>query len=106
MGKVLLQYSLFILNTNDCIKKRKISQATSIFISIVGSLYVTGGLAGFKLSSQVDVVDVCSGARSRGPSMRHPRRQHAAAASTTSLFVIGGDATDKSFEFFNPQTRQ
>ncbi len=74
----------------------------NISITLVGSLYVTGGFQ----SSQVDVVDVSSGETSRGPSMRHPRYWHSAAASMTSLFVFGGDATEKSVEVFNPQTRQ
>ncbi len=74
----------------------------NIPISPVGSLYVTGGFQ----SSQVDVVDLSSGETSRGPSMRQPRYWHSAAASTTSLFVFGGDATEKSVEVFNPQARQ
>ncbi len=74
----------------------------NISIPPVGSLYVMGGF----LSSQVNVVDLSSGETSRGPPMRHPRLGHAAAASTTSLFVFGGLATDKSVEVFNPQTRQ
>ncbi len=84
----------------------------NISISPVGSLHVTGGAMGDvflprpALSSQVDVVDLSSGETSRGPSMRHPRVVHAAAASTTSLFVFGGDATGKSVEVFNPQARQ
>ncbi len=73
----------------------------NIPISPVGSLYVTGGFQ----SSQVDVVDLSNGEMSRGPSMRRPRFLHAAAASTTSLFVFGGDA-EKSAEVFKPQTRQ
>ncbi len=82
----------------------------NISISPVGSLHVTGGALGDVIdplpTSQVDVVDLGSGERCRYPSMRHPRNRHAAAASTTSLFVFGGDATDKSVEVFNPQTRQ
>ncbi len=74
----------------------------NISIPPVGSLYVTGGF----LSSQVGVVDLGSGERSRGPPMRHPRIGHAAAASPTSLFVFGGVATDNSVDVFNPQTRQ
>ncbi len=74
----------------------------NISITLVGRLYVTGGIR----SSQVDVVDLSSGETSRGPSMRRPRYWHAAAASTTSLFVLGGDDTEKSVEVFNPQTRQ
>ncbi len=74
----------------------------NISIPPVGSLYVTGGFR----SSQVDVVDLSSGETSRGPSMRRPRFLHAAAASTTSLFVFGGDATRNSVEVFKPQTRQ
>ncbi len=74
----------------------------NISIPPVGSLYVTGGAE----SSQVDVVDLSSGETSRGPSMRQPRAAHAAAASATSLFVFGGDATEKSVEVFKPQTRQ
>ncbi len=66
-----------------------------ISISHVGSLYVTGGGSS---SSQVDVVDVRSGDTSRGPPMRHRRASHAVAASQTSLFVFGGDVTDKSVE--------
>ncbi len=77
-----------------------------ISISLVGSLYVTGGAKALQVSSQVDVVDVSSGETSRGPSMRNPRYWHAAAASTTSLFVFGGRGTYKSVEVFNPQTRQ
>ncbi len=69
---------------------------------IVGSLYVTGGA----FLTQVDVVDVRSGETSRGPSMRHPRFRHAAAASTTSLFVFGADDTGNSCEVFNAQARQ
>ncbi len=82
----------------------------NIFISPVGSLHVTGGTFGDVINlgpaSQVDVVDVSSGETSRGPPMRHSRFFHAAAASPTSLFVLGGDATDKSVEVFNPHTRQ
>ncbi len=80
----------------------------NISISPVGNLHVTGGvMRDYSLSSQVDVVDLSSGETSRGPSMRHPRLGHAAAASTTSLFVFGGvDDIDKSVEVFNPQTRQ
>ncbi len=67
------------------------------------------------MSTQVDVVDVSSGEIRRGPSMRHPRFGHAAAASATSLFVFGGlgpsirkpDGEIKdSCEVFSPQTRQ
>ncbi len=96
----------------------------NISISPVGSLHVTGGTLGDVFHrrpcktggvmrdnsspSQVDVVDLSSGETSRGPSMRHPRLGHAAAAAlTTSLFVFGGvDDIDKSVEVFNPQTRQ
>ncbi len=74
----------------------------NISITLVGSLYVTGGIQ----SSQVDVVDLSRGETSRGPSMRHPRACHAATASPTSLFVFGGYVNDKSVEVFNPQTRQ
>ncbi len=74
----------------------------NICITLVGSFYVTGD----SWSSQVDVVDLSSGETSRGPPMRHRRYWHAAAASPTSLFVFGGDATDKSVEVFNPQRRQ
>ncbi len=75
-----------------------------ISITLVGSLYVTGGSG----SSQVDVVDLSSGETSIGPSMRHPRYWHAAVASTTSLFVFGGEATEteNSCELFNAQTKQ
>ncbi len=52
-----------------------------IFISLIGSLYVTGGGG---MSSQVDVVDVSSGETNRG------LHWHVAAASSTSLFVLGG----------------
>ncbi len=79
-------------------------------MSPVGSLHVPGGALGnvFNLepASQVDVVDLSNGETSRGPPMRRRRYWHAAAASPTSLFVFGGDATDKSVEVFNPQTRQ
>ncbi len=75
-----------------------------ISISLVGRLYIIGGaMAESGTSNQVDVVDLSSGETSRGPPMRRPRFLHAAAAS---LFVFGGDATDKSVEVFNPQTRQ
>ncbi len=74
----------------------------NISISLVGSLYVTGGIQ----SSQVDVVDLSSGETSRGPSMHHSRFFHATAASPTSLLVFGGQCTEKSVEVFNPQTRQ
>ncbi len=74
----------------------------NISITLVGSLYVTGGSG----SSQVDVVDLSSGETSRGPPMRNPCYCHAAAASPTSLFVFGGYVNDKSVEVFNPQTRQ
>ncbi len=81
--------------------------AVNISISPVGSLHVTGGvMRDYSSSSQVDVVDLSSGETSRGPPMRHRRYWHAAAASPTSLFVFGGDATEKSVEAFNPQTRQ
>ncbi len=79
----------------------------NIFISPVGSLHVTGGTFGDAINlgpaSHVDVVDLSSGETSRGQPMRHPRVSHAAAASSTLLFVFGGD---KSVEVFNPQTRQ
>ncbi len=82
----------------------------NISISPVGSLYVTGGEVGEDdmPSSRVDVVDLSSGETSRGPSMRHPRACHAAAASTTSLFVFGGlyAKTKNSCELFNAQTKQ
>ncbi len=83
----------------------------NIPISLVGSLYVSGGSVrgDDRLVSQVDVVDVSSGETSRGPSMRHPRALHAAAAaSTTSIFVFGGvdDSGLKSCEMLNPHTRQ
>ncbi len=84
----------------------------NISISPEGSLHVTGGALGDlvhpRQTRQVDVVDLSSGETSRGPSMRHPRLGHAAAAAlTTSLFVFGGvDDTDKSVEVFNPQMRQ
>ncbi len=58
-----------------------------ILISPVGGLYVTGG---GEMLNQVDVVDVSSGETSKGPSMRHLRSSHAAAASPTSLFVFSG----------------
>ncbi len=74
----------------------------AISITLVGCLYVTGGFR----SSQVDVVDLSSGETSKGPSMRRPRFLHAAAASTTSLFVFGGDDFEKLVEVFKPQTRQ
>ncbi len=74
----------------------------NISITLVGRLYVTGG----SRSSQVDVVDLSSGETSRGPPMHHPRLGHAATASPTSLFAIGGYGTHKSVEVFNPQTRQ
>ncbi len=84
----------------------------NISIPPVGSLYVTGGFRSSHVfhsrldtSSQVDVVDLSNGETSRGPSMRRPRFLHAAAASTTSLFVFGGGA-EKSAEVFKPQTRQ
>ncbi len=82
----------------------------NISISLVGSLYVTGGAVDevddLISSSQVNFVDVRSGETSRGPPMRRHRFLHAAAASTTSLFVFGGDATRNSVEVFNPQTMQ
>ncbi len=79
----------------------------NISISLAGRLYVTGGeVDGPISSSEVYVVDLSRGETSRGPSMRNPRYWHAAAASPTSLFVLGGDDTDKSVEVFNPQTRQ
>ncbi len=68
----------------------------NISISLVGSLHVTGGaLVNLSyprpaMSSQVDVVDLSSGETSKGPPMRNPRFGHAAAASTTSLFLFGG----------------
>ncbi len=81
-----------------------------INLIFLGTLYVTGGAVGevldLRLVSQVDAIDVSSGETSRGPSMCHPRNCHAAASSPTSLFVFGGDATNKSCEVFNPQTRQ
>ncbi len=63
----------------------------------------------FSSVSQVDVVDVSSGEIRTGPSMRHARYAHAAAASPTSLFVFGGNVdtgTKKSCEIFNPRMRQ
>ncbi len=81
----------------------------NISISLVGSLYVSGGAVGKhdRLVSQVDVVDVRSGVTNRGPSMHHPRASHASAASTTSLFAFGGvDDNLNSCEAFNAQTRQ
>ncbi len=68
-----------------------------ISIHIVERLDVTGGIK----SSQVDVVVVSSGETSRGLPMHQPREGHAAAASPTSLFVFGGDETEKSCEVFN-----
>ncbi len=82
----------------------------NISISPEGSLHVTGGALGHALNprptSKVDVVDLSSGERSRGPPMRHPRFRHAAAASTTLLFVFGGidDSGLNSCEAFNHQT--
>ncbi len=91
----------------DFTKQRMHSQEMGVSISPLGSLYVTGGDVGEGLdrrpSSHVDVVDVRSGETSRGPSMRHPRWGHVAAASPTSVFVLGGF---KSCEVLNPQTRQ
>ncbi len=77
-------------------------------ISLVANLYVTGGKVRNSSSSQVDVVDVRSGQTCGGPSMRYPRRCHAAAASPTSLFVFSGvnNGTLNSCEIFNAQTRQ
>ncbi len=68
-----------------------------IHISPVGGLYVACG----GMSSQVDVVYVGSGETSRGPS-------HAAAASTTSLFVLSGvdGGILNSCEFSNVQVKQ
>ncbi len=80
-----------------------------ISISLVGNLSVIGGAVDYQLSSQVDVVDVSSGETSRGPSMRHPRQAHAAAASPTSLFVFGGVVDTvgyNSCDVFSAQTRQ
>ncbi len=75
-----------------------------ISISLVGSLYATGGLmVDHSSSNQVDVVDLSSGETIRGPSMRHPRSLHVAAASPTSLFVFDGE---ESCEVFKPQTSQ
>ncbi len=76
--------------------------------SLVGSVYVSGGAVDLELSNYVDVVDLSSGERSRGPSMRHPRLGHAAADSPTLLFVFGGvdHSGMNSCEAFNPQTRQ
>ncbi len=93
---------------HDFTKQRMLSQEMCIFISLVGSLYVTGGNVGegFNTSSQVDVVDVRSGETFRGPSMRQPRVGHAAAASPTSLFVFGDLRSANSCEVFNAQTRQ
>ncbi len=79
-----------------------LSQEMCISIFLVGRLYVTGGSP----SSQEDVVDVRSGETSRGPSMRHPRLENAAAASPTSVFVFGGWPTKNSCEVFNAQMRQ
>ncbi len=57
-----------------------------ILISPVGGLYFIGG----GMSNQVDVVDVSSGETSTGPSILHPHRWLAAAASPASLFVFSG----------------
>ncbi len=95
---------------HDFTKYRIYSQEMSISISPVGSLYVSGGYVveghDRRPSSQVDVVDVRSGASSRGPSMRHRRRWHAAAGSPTSLFAFGCWLTENSCEVFNAHTRQ
>ncbi len=112
MGKGLFKHPLFTLYLDGFIKWRSISQEMFISISLVGSLYVTGGAVDevddLISSSQVDVVDVSSGETSRGPSMRHPRESHAAAASTASLFVFGGlyTETGNSCELFNAQAKQ
>ncbi len=94
----------------DFTKQRMHSQEMGVSIYPVGSLYVTGGYVveghDRRPSRQVDVVDVRSGETSRGPSMRHPRLLHAAAASPTSLFVFGGLPALDSCEVFNAQTRQ
>ncbi len=107
----LFKHPRFILNLADFLKQRTKSKEMAISITLVGCLYVTGGLRSSQVFNpwpvrQVDVVDLSSGERSRGPPMCHPRVVHAAAASTTSLFVFGGDATGKSVEVFNPQARQ
>ncbi len=112
MGKGLFKHPLFTLNLDDFIKWRSFSQEMNISISLLGSLYVTGGAVNevddLISSSAVNIVDVSSGETSRGPSMRHPREAHAAAASSTSLFVFGGlyTETGNSCERFNAQTKQ
>ncbi len=79
----------------------------NISISLAGRLYVTGGEVDILISSsQVYAVDLSSGETSRGPPMRRPRSLHAAAASPTSLFVLGGDDTGNPCEVFNAQARQ
>ncbi len=109
---MLFKYPLFTLNLDDFKKWRSFSQEMNISISLQGSLYVTGGAVDevddLISSSQVDVFDLSSCETRRGPSMRHPRESHAAAVSTTSLFVFGGlyTETGNSCELFNAQTRQ
>ncbi len=81
-----IMLNFFLISIIFFKKERKISQEMIVFISPVGGLYVACG----GMSSQVDVVDVSSGETSRGPSILHPHRWLAAAASPTSLFVFSG----------------
>ncbi len=93
MVKVLIHVFLFknpsfVLYFDDFLKERSNWQDVIISNSLVGSVYVSGGAVDLELSSYVDVVDLRSGERSRGPSMRHPRLGHAAADSPVLFYFI------------------
>ncbi len=76
---------------------------------MAGRLYVTGGFCKDMSDVKTDVliVDVENGALTRAPPMKNGRWAHATAATSTSLFVFGGENETgllSSCEEFNSQT--
>ncbi len=81
----LFKYPRFILNLDDCIKPRKISEDTSISICLVGNLYVTGG---YPSPSQVDVVDVSSATLVFGMQQQPRRHRYLSLAVNLVKFSV------------------
>ncbi len=80
--------------------------ALNIYFLIIGKLYITGGLKfAWEGQTDVDVFDMDTGKTVSEVPMGHARYDHATAASTSALFVIGGFNT-ASCEVLNAATME